>query len=173
MEEQAITRLHQAQTKRTNINIGKILNRQRFQGIAIVLVALFVGGLCLNSKHNDRLEYAKNREAYWKLFWRATTMAKINDVDEMNKNLNKLVANPLFGDKRRMKRTFLKATKFGNSLLHDGLVARQILHDTPNGIEDLTRMVKAQKEDPKAWGAFTKENEEIKNAQISEQKFFN
>ena len=168
-----MTRLHQAQTKRTNINIGKILNKQRFQNIAILFVTLLVCGLYFNNQHNDRLEYAKNREAYWKLFWRANAMAQINDVDQMNDCLNKLVLNPLFGDEERMKRTFLKSAQYGNELLYAGLVAREIFHDTPSGIEDLTRMVKAQKEDPKAWEAFTEENREIKNAQISEQKFFN
>lgn len=168
-----MTRLHQAQTKRTNINIGKILNTQRFQNIAILLITILISGLYLNNEHNRRLEYAQNREAYWKLFWRATAMAQINDVNEMNKSLNKLVLNPLFGDENRMKRTFLKSAEFGNQLLYDGLVAREILHDTPNGIEDLTRMVQAQKEDPKAWEAFTKKYKEKENVQISDEKFFN
>lgn len=168
-----MTRLHQAQTKRTNINIGKILNKLRFQNIAILLVTCLISGLYPNKKHNDRLEYSKNSEAYWKMFWRATAMAQINNVDEMNKYLNKLVQNPLFGDENRMKRTFSKSAQYGNQLLYAGLVAREILHETPNGIEDLTRMVQAQKEDPRAWEAFTKKNKEKENAQISDQKFFN
>lgn len=168
-----MTRLHQAQTKRANINIGKILTTQRLQNIAILLITLLIIGLYLNNQHNERLEYAKNREIYWKLFWRATAMAQINDVDQMNECLNKLVLNPLFGDENRMKRTFLKSAQYGNELLYDGLVAREILHDTPNGIEDLTRMVQAQKEDPKAWEDFAKKNKEKENAQISDQKFFN
>ena len=173
MEEQALTRLHQAQTKRTNINIGKILNKLRFQSVAILFVTLLICGLYLNNQHNGRLEYAKNRELYWKLFWRATAMAQINDVDEMNECLNKLVLNPLFGDEERMKRTFLKSAQYGNELLYDGIVAREILHDTPSGMEDLTRMVKAQTKAPKALQAFTKANKEKENAQISDQKFFN
>jgi hypothetical protein len=173
MEEQALTRLHKAQTKRTNINIAKILNKLRFQNIAILLITLLISGLYFNNQHNDRLEYSKNREAYWKLFWRATAMAQMNDVDQMNECLNKLVLSPLFGDENRMKRTFLKSAQYGNQLLYAGLVAREILHDTPNGIEDLTRMVKAQKKYPKEWQAFTKATKEKENAQISDQKFFN
>ncbi len=168
-----MTRLHQAQTKRANKNIFKILNTQRFQSVAIIFVTILIIGLYFNDKHNERLKYAKNREAYWKLFWRATAMAQVNDVYEMNECLNKLALNPLFGDENRMKQTFWKTAEFGNQLLYDGLIAREILHETPNGIEDLIRMVQAQKEDPRAWEAFTKANKEKENAQISDQKFFN
>ena len=109
---------------------------------------------------------ASHKESFWKLFWRASSMALINDIDEMNKALNKLTIKPMFLDDKRRENVITKAETFSNQLFVDGLLTREILVKTPKAHEIIDRMVKAQEKDLKAWINFAEKQNEPKSATI-------
>lgn len=107
----------------------------------------------------EEAAYNHKQDKYWKYFWRASAMAQSGNIDEMNKYLNRLANNDLHQCEERQKNVLLKAESLGNEIFEDGVSARNLLVQTPSGLEALRRMTQAQKTDPEGWNLFLHERE--------------
>tara|TARA_A100001201_G_scaffold49263_2_gene49130 strand:+ start:656 stop:1144 length:489 start_codon:yes stop_codon:yes gene_type:complete len=130
-----------------------VYNLPKLQFVTVVLLAVIAieGGLQVYQTSNN----AGRINALWRDYWKASFYAESNNIDEMNKHLNKVFKNPMFNEDRKL-RMIKKAENLRNNAIVDGILARQILLENPKAIEALDRMVKAQKHDPKAWDNFLK-----------------
>jgi len=107
----------------------------------------------------EKATFKVEREKYWKYFWRASAMAAFENTDEMNEYLNKLANSKLHQCEERRKNVFFKSVSLGSEIFEDGVSARNMLVETPDGLETLRRMTQAQKTDPEGWNLFLQERE--------------
>ena len=128
-----------------------VYNLPKLQFITVVLLAVIAieGGLQVYQTSNN----AGRVNALWRDYWKASFYAESNNMDEMNRHLNKVLRNPIF-NQRRKTIMLEKAEALKNNAIVDGITARQILLDNSEVINALERMVDAQKNDPKAWDNF-------------------
>jgi hypothetical protein len=130
-----------------------VYNLPKLQYVTVVLLAVIAieGGLQVYQTSNN----TGRINALWRDYWKASYYAESNNIDEMNKHLNKLLRNPMFNEERKIK-MLKKAEYLKNNAIVDGILARQILLENPEAMNALQRMVDAQKNDPKAWDNFLK-----------------
>lgn len=167
---------HYNQTQRiedaTDANSRKLSTLQKIILTSIIcIIATYLGTGYVIYKHGsvlfsgdsiedlrNQIELTKERERYWKLFYRALSEAQLGKIDSMNESLNKIVLTNAIMDKNRQDRSMLKAIEFGNEVFITGLQARFILAENPEMIEALNRMIAAQARDVDAWNNFVEEN---------------
>lgn len=107
----------------------------------------------------EEAAYKEKREKYWKYFWRASTMAQLGNINEMNEYLNKIANSDLHQSEERQKNILFKAETLENEALVEGLALRNMLMETSDGLEAIRRMTQAQKNDPEGWNLFLHERE--------------
>lgn len=130
-----------------------VYNLPKLQFVTVVLLAIIAieGGLQVYQTSNN----PGRVNAIWRDYWKASFYAESNNIDEMNRHLNKVFRNPMFNERRRIA-MLQKAEDLKNNAIVDGILARQILMHNPEAMNALQRMVDAQKNDPKARDNFLK-----------------
>lgn len=147
-----------------------LLKWKKLAVISITAIILSIGFniIVYLSYINFTEEAALNqeREQYWKYFWKASAMAQSGNINEMNEYLNRIADSDLHQSEERQKNVLFKAEFLGNEIFKDGVYARNLLVQTPGGLEALRRMTQAQKTNPEGWNLFLQEREKDQHEEL-------